>query len=76
EKYLPSGQLARRIETTRVVTDDKGRSIPGNLTVRGPRDDSVTDLDGSRIKHDVAYADREFTPEGLREVSAPRALPE
>ena len=30
EKYLPSGQLARRIETTRVVTDDKGRSIPGN----------------------------------------------
>lgn len=76
EKYLASGQPARRIETTRVVTDDKGRYIPGNLRVRGPREDSVTDLDGSRIRHDVAYADREFTPEGLKEVSTPRSAPE
>jgi hypothetical protein len=76
EKYLPSGQLARRIETTRVVTDDKGRSIPADLTVRGPQGDSVTALDGSRIKHDVAYSDREFSPEGLTEVSAPRSAPE
>jgi hypothetical protein len=37
------------------------------LTVRGPRPDSVTDLDGSRIRHDVTFADREFTPEGLKE---------
>jgi hypothetical protein len=76
EKYLPSGQLARRVETTRVVTDDKGRFIPGNLTVRGPRRDSVTDLDGSRIRHDEIYDDREFTSEGLRDVSAPRSAPE
>ena len=71
EKYLASGRLARRIDTTRVATDDKGRSIPADLTVRGPREDSVTVLDGSRIRHDVAYTDREFTPEGLTEVSAP-----
>ena len=71
EKYLPSGQLARRIDTTRVATDDKGRSIPADLTVHGPREDSVTVLDGSRIRHDVAYTDREFTPEGLTEVLAP-----
>jgi len=70
EKYLPSGQLARRIDTTRVATDDKGRFIPADLTVRGPREDSVTDLDGSRIRHDVAYTDRDFTPEGLAEVLA------
>jgi hypothetical protein len=76
EKYLPSGSVARRIETTRVATDDKGRFIPANLTVRGPRDDSVTDLDGSRIKHDVAFADREFTPEGLAEVLAPSSASE
>jgi hypothetical protein len=77
EKYLPSGQLARRIETTRTVTDDKGRSIPADLTVRGgPQGDSVTILDGSRIKHDVTYSDREFTPEGLSEISAPRSAPE
>jgi hypothetical protein len=76
EKYLPTGRLARRIDTTRVGTDDKGRSIPADLTVRGPRENSVTDLDGSRIKHDVAYADREFTPEGLGEISAPSSAPE
>lgn len=76
EKYLPSGGLARRIETTRVATDDKGRFIPAILTVRGSRADSVTDLDGSRIKHDVTYADREFTPEGLKEALAPSSAPE
>ena len=75
EKYLPSGQLARRIDTTRVATDDKGRSIPADLTVRGLREDSVTDLDGSRIRHDVAYTDREFTPEGLTEVVPPSPHP-
>jgi hypothetical protein len=76
EKYLPSGQLARRIETTRVVTDDKGRSIPAELTVRGLQGESLTTLDGSRIRHDVAYSDREFTPEGLPEISTPRSAPE
>jgi hypothetical protein len=76
EKYAPAGQPARRIETTRVVADDLGRSIPGNMTVRGPRDDSVTDLDGSQIKHNVTYADRDFTPEGLKEVSTPRSASE
>jgi len=71
DKYLPSGQMARRIETMRVVTDDKGRLIPGDLTVRGPQEESVTNLDGSRIRHDVTYTDREFTPEGLTDVLAP-----
>jgi hypothetical protein len=75
EKYLPSGQLARRIDTTRVVTDDKGRFIPADLTVRGPREDSVTDLDGSRIRHDVAFTDRDFTTEGIEEISAPSSAP-
>jgi hypothetical protein len=73
EKYLSSGQMARRIDTTRVVTDDKGRSIPGDLTLRGLREDSLTDLDGSRIRHDVTYTDREFTPEGLTDPLAPPA---
>jgi hypothetical protein len=76
EKYLPTGRLARRIETTRVGTDDKGHSIPADLTVRGPREDSVTELDGSRIKHDVAYTDRDFSSEGLGQISAPSSGPE
>jgi hypothetical protein len=39
--------------------------------VRDPRQDSVTVLEGSRIRHDVAFTDREFTPEGLTEIAAP-----
>jgi hypothetical protein len=76
EKYLASGQLARRIDTTRVATDDKGRSIPADLTVRGSREDSLTNLDGSRIRHDVVYTDRDFAPEGLTEVLPPPSAPE
>jgi len=69
EKYSASGQLARRIDTTRVAVDDRRRAIPANLTVRGPREDSVTDIDGSRIKHGVNFTDREFTPEGIAELT-------
>ena len=69
EKY--SGpQLLRRIDTTRVVTD-AGHSIPANLTVRSPRNGSTSGLDGSRIKHSVPYTDRDFTPEGIKEITAP-----
>ena len=75
EKYGASGRVLRRIETTRVVTDDRGRAIPANLTVRGSRG-TVTELDGSRIKHSVSYTDAEFSPEGLRELRAPRGAPE
>jgi hypothetical protein len=75
EKYLPSGRLARRIDTTRIVTDDKGRAIPADLMVRGSQD-SVTELEGSRIKYDVAYVDRDFTPEALGEITAPPGAPE
>jgi hypothetical protein len=75
EKYLPSGELVRRIDTTRVATDDRGRFIPAELAVHGLHQDSVTNLDGSRIRHDVAYKDREFTPEGLMEVVPPASGP-
>ncbi len=68
EKYTPSGKLARRIETTKVANDDIDRFIPANMTVRGRSADSVTELDGSKIKHDVKYTDRDFTPEGIKEL--------
>ncbi len=75
EKYSASGQLALRIDTTSVATDDKRRPIPANLSVRS-RKDSTTELDGSRIKHDVNFSDTEFTPEGLKEMAAPRTTSE
>jgi hypothetical protein len=75
EKYNAAGQLVRRIDTTDVVKDGN-RHIPANLIVRGTRRDSVTELDGSKIKHDVVYADREFTAEGLKELTVPRSAPD
>ncbi len=72
EKYLPSGKLARCIETTRIVPQGSHGNLPANLTVRASGKDSLTELDGSRIRYDVTFADREFTPEGLRESAAPK----
>jgi Outer membrane lipoprotein-sorting protein len=69
EKYLPGGQLAVRIDSTHISTDDQGRPIPAYLSVHDPRKGSATEVDGSRIKHNVEFADREFTPEGLKEIS-------
>ena len=73
EKYTASGGLARRIETSNVVTDDVGRQVPANLTVRGSRKNSVTEIDGSRIKHDVTYGDKQFEPGALKELTIPGA---
>ncbi len=75
EKYASSGQLLRRIATTRVVAD-AGHHIPADLTVGGARPDSSTLLDGSRIRHNVTYTDRDFTVEGLKEIATPRRSPD
>ncbi len=72
EKYLPSGALARRLDTRDVATDDRGRSVPANLTVTSPQQGSTTDLEGSKLKHGVALTDRDFTPEGIKEITTPR----
>jgi hypothetical protein len=75
EKYASSGQLLRRIDTTRVVTD-AGHHIPADLEVGGARPDSSTLIDGSRIRHNVTYTDRDFTVEGLKEIATPRRSPD
>jgi len=71
EKFLPSGTAFRRIETTRVASDDINRNLPANLTIHNLQTGSATELEGSKLKHGVKYADREFTPEGLKELAAP-----
>lgn len=75
EKCLASGQVERRIDTSRVVTDDR-LHLPANLTVSSPQKGTITDLDGSRLKRGVIYTDAEFTPEGLKQVTTPRSAPE
>ncbi len=62
EKYSPSGELIRRIDTDRVAPDDQHRQIPARLIVHGPRKDTVTEFNGSGIKHDVTFSDADFTP--------------
>ena len=54
----------------RVVTD-AGQFIPADLTVGGARPDSSTLLDGSRIRRNVTYTDRDFTVEGLKGIATP-----
>lgn len=69
EKYLASGQLARRIDTTRVAKDDTDRLVPAGFVVRRAGHESVTELDGSNSRHDVTYQDADFTPEALRSLA-------
>ncbi len=71
EKYSSSGQLLRRIDSTRVVSDDGGY-IPATLTVSGVRPSASSIFEGSRIKHDVSFTDRDFTNEGIKDVASPR----
>jgi Outer membrane lipoprotein-sorting protein len=65
EKYSSSGELVRRIDITRVARDEKDHPIPANLTVHGPRKNSVTEFNGARIDQDVSFTDADFTPEGI-----------
>lgn len=74
EKYDASGKVARRINTTRVLLDG-GDSIPADLRIHGPSD-TITEINGSRIKRGVTYADTEFTLEGLKQLAAPPGAPE
>jgi Outer membrane lipoprotein-sorting protein len=67
EKYNASGQVTRRIDSGRVVTDDIGRHVPTDLTVTDPTKGSSTELDGSKLKHDVTFTAEEFTREGLKQ---------
>ncbi len=76
EKYLPSGALVRRIDTNDVATDDLRRSVPANLSISSPQKGSTTALTGSKLKHGVALTDRDFTVEGLKEITTPRAAGE
>jgi hypothetical protein len=74
EKFSSSGQSLKRIDTTRVAEVD-GRQIPANLSVSRSDQNSTSTFDGSRIKHGVAYTDREFTAEGLKDLGFPHDAP-
>jgi Outer membrane lipoprotein-sorting protein len=74
EKYDASGKVVRRINTTRVLLDGND-SLPADLKVYAPNG-TVTEITGSRIRRGVTYADTEFTPDGLKQLTAPLGSPE
>ena len=65
EKYSASGELVRRIDTTRVSRDEQHRPIPAWLVIHGPRKNSVTEMNGVRIDQNVKLTDADFTPAGI-----------
>ena len=75
EKYFESGQQARQIDTRRVAEDDTDRKVAASLMVRCPGQDSLTELDGSKSRHDVSLSDNDFTTEALRALATQRSNP-
>lgn len=73
EKYASSGNAVRRITTTHVVSDDMNRNLPANLLIEDLKNGGTTDLDGSKLKHGVKYADSEFTAAGLTNLAVPKS---
>jgi hypothetical protein len=67
EKYNAAGQMMRRIDSGRIVTDDIGRHVPASLNVKDAQTSSSTELEGSKLKHDVTFPADEFTPEGPKQ---------
>jgi hypothetical protein len=66
EKFSDSGKLLKRIDTTKVAKDDTGRSVAASFSIQRPGQDSITEIEGSNIKHDVTFKPADFTTEGLR----------
>ena len=66
EKYSESGKLAKRIDTTRVAKDDLGKSVAASFSLQRAGQDSITQIEGSSIKHDVTFTAADFTAEALR----------
>lgn len=75
EKHLASGQMERRINTTRVAKNDADRPVPATLVIQRAGTESVTELEGSKSRYDVKYTDADFTPDALRTLTTPAAQP-
>jgi len=61
EKYDSSGNMALRIDAKNITKDDEGRFVPSSLSARRTGSGTITEIDGSSIRHDVSYTDADFT---------------
>ena len=62
EKSDKAGRLVRRIDSSQIVKDDIGRSVPLSMTVRRVPGDSVTEIEGSALRHDAILSPGDFDP--------------
>jgi hypothetical protein len=69
EKYDSSGKVIRRINITRMLLNG-GDSLPADLEISGSRG-AGTHITGSGMKRGVNYAESEFTPDGLKQLTTP-----
>jgi len=72
EKYDGSGKLVLRIDASRAVKDDSKRYVPSILVISRPDSKSVTEIEGSNIRHDVKFKDKDFTTRSLNDFRLPR----
>ncbi|MFK5923396.1 MAG: outer membrane lipoprotein-sorting protein [Verrucomicrobiota bacterium] len=72
EKYDSAGKLVRRFDTTRVAKDDEKHYVPASLEVRRTGSGTVTEIEGSSIRHDVKFSDKDFTTSALNDFRIPR----
>lgn len=66
EKFNRSGQMVRRITTTKVTKDDTGHHVAASLVVQRAGKTGQTSLEGSNSQHGAASGDSDFAPEALR----------
>jgi len=72
-KNNAAGQLLRRIDSGRIVTDDMGRKVPAGLTISAPIHGLSTELEGSKLTHGLSFTDAEFISDGLKQQTTPRS---
>lgn len=72
EKFSAAGDVIRRIDASKIVKDDSGRLVPARLTIHQAGHDSETELEGTSSRRVGAYEEKEFTPDGIKELTVPR----
>ena len=65
EKYSKSGKLALKIETDRVNADDRGKLVPSRLVANRTGSGTITEVEGTKIRHDVSLSDSDFSESSM-----------
>ncbi len=73
ERFDADGELIARIRADKLVFREDRGWLPAALTVESPLTQERASIRFTRSDRDVVYAPEEFTPEGVRALSAPKS---